>query len=986
MKKTLLFLLGIISISVYAQSPGGVDGNELWYKTVPVTTDLQGTYHWADFSGDSVFLYQRRITGSDMTEFIQSRNKIHTINFHPALNLSDGVLGKYAYIESSNLAQATVIGVFAYQPATSSQDMVLYAINGRDGFGSIMSKDKVLRAREVTPLDYGSDTGDDLLYKSSEQISEEKFREMSPRIATYFKADNPNFNLWGEKQKTSILFGAAYSSSDPDFETSFDVTSFENEEFDGFTPEYIVYNRYLSPIERKKVESYLAVKYGITLNGSYFDSNGNLLWDRDENQAFHNRVAAFGYDMDGSLFQPLSSTSYEETPEFSSLKENDSYYLNNSYNLPSASHLLVMGREYGNALPDSGYVFWGDNDASISTSPLSDNPLWHIMDRSWLVRTNIPASADSVETRWSGSGFEVVRSGFLDNIIQTEAIEGAFVTTPTISEGGSVEFRCPVSHPSFEVGFTTDNNENIYGFRIHENGAVYIVNNGQVSSASITTDVNGRIISVRIENDKLYLRVDGIGNTKFVIEMPETAVAFNGIIRTISADSRLVLDSVRTGGIGDTGNQAELSYLLTAQKEFEDFCRNRTVLLIDPTGEGGFNPETNTVIRCSSPDISRGKIMFNNIFWDIDGSGSDIFTFAYYDGLAINAHPSPSTCIDGVPQKNGAIEIEVEFGTPTYAYTLSVDTVDGLEKDDIIASGTFVDETLRIDSLLSGSYIMSVSQGGGNYIYGTGNSDYDVYSHDSRTYQSGDVSWTISGQTSNYRIGLESTLMEERILYGFEVRDNRAYLIRDGRTSTSQYVTVNEGDTLNITVGNMQVVYRINGKAYYSETTWSLRSWRVCVKLGAGESHIINLSVNGSPLDSFVSSGSIKVETPKFHTERIIVHIGNECDNTLPNVTEEAKVNKKVKAGYENTFEGHIELTVYEISGSERTYHAVLKRDIDSSATLIVFDASGRMLSQTDMNGIRVKEASFTVPGSGVYIIKALTSDGNEFTRKIIVK
>ena len=42
----------------------------------------------------------------------------------------------------------------------------------------------------------------------------------------------------------------------------------------------------LTPDERRKVESYLAVKYGITLKGSYLDSDGNLTWDMAENQAY----------------------------------------------------------------------------------------------------------------------------------------------------------------------------------------------------------------------------------------------------------------------------------------------------------------------------------------------------------------------------------------------------------------------------------------------------------------------------------------------------------------------------------------------------------------------------------------------------------------------------------------------------------------------------------------------------------------------------
>jgi len=54
-KLTLLLLLGV-SLGTSAQTPGGVDGSELWFKVAPLTTDLQGYYRWQDFSGDSIRL------------------------------------------------------------------------------------------------------------------------------------------------------------------------------------------------------------------------------------------------------------------------------------------------------------------------------------------------------------------------------------------------------------------------------------------------------------------------------------------------------------------------------------------------------------------------------------------------------------------------------------------------------------------------------------------------------------------------------------------------------------------------------------------------------------------------------------------------------------------------------------------------------------------------------------------------------------------
>lgn len=53
MKKVLLFssLCGLSALLLLARSPGGVEGVDAWFKTVPVGNNLQGQYQWLDLSG-----------------------------------------------------------------------------------------------------------------------------------------------------------------------------------------------------------------------------------------------------------------------------------------------------------------------------------------------------------------------------------------------------------------------------------------------------------------------------------------------------------------------------------------------------------------------------------------------------------------------------------------------------------------------------------------------------------------------------------------------------------------------------------------------------------------------------------------------------------------------------------------------------------------------------------------------------------------------
>ena len=987
-KFTSLLLLGF-ALGSFAQTPGGVSGSELWFKTAPLNSDLQGYYRWQDFSGDSIrlMLLDSRGVKSELT---LPNSSVHYFNFNPSLWLADGFRSLSASLKHGDLSQATVIGVFAPELATIGKDMVVYALDGRKGDGAILSKDKAVRGRGVEPLDYGSASGEDLLYQSSDSLSENGFKESALRVVSYFKVSNPSTTLWGDNSNTTLFIGTPSTSGS--FGTDFLTSLFGNASIRGYAPELIVFSRMLTPDERRKVESYLAVKYGITLKGSYLDSDGNLTWDMAENQAYHHRVTAVGTDTAGSLSQPLSATSYEESPVYAALKENGTYHDANPYNPSSASRLLVMGRENGNPMPDRGFTFWGDDDVALATYTSPTDSLWHVMKRTWMVKTNVPSKTDSTVARWTAQGFEVSRNGFTDNIIQEKAASGAYATTPAlVGSGGAFEFTCPTSHPTFDVGFGSIGGSTCkYGFRFTNAGVVYPIINGAVSNSYIATDVDGTDISIRKEGKNIYLRVDGTGSATKTISLSDaTDTDTNvGIIRTEGAESALNMAGLRTGGIDDVGYMAELSYDLTPDREFSDYCRKRTVMLIDPSGEGDFDINSNSNIRCSKPDMTRGKTIFRNILWDADGSGSDVFTFAYYDGISYDATPTPSSCENGVPRNDGYIDIGINIGTPVYSYVLSVDTVAGKVKGETIDRGTFFGDTHRITNLAPGTYALSVSQGGGNEIYATGNALYTSYSHDTRTYLSGDISWTVNDTKSNYRVGLEPSLTDEITQYGFDVRGDKAHIITGGYTSLTKYVTIKPGDVLSVTVRNMQVTYKLNGQTVHHEYVWSLRAWRFCIKYGKGETHITDLTVNGTPVTSFTTRGNVQIETPKKCTTTMTVYVGSECDASMPNGTQarENHVGSSDRQADNSFISGEDEKFTVNGNGSTTgIYEAKLTQDKPSAATLMVFDVSGKLVVSRQMTGESVKQADFKVPASGVYVVKAISENG-EHTRKISVK
>ena len=136
-KFTSLLLLGF-AIGSFAQTPGGVSGSELWFKTAPLNSDLQGYYRWQDFSGDSIrlMLLDSRGVKSELT---LPNSSVHYFNFNPSLWLADGFRSLSASLKHGDLSQATVIGVFSPELATIGKDMwprcnILQHCKGSDNF------------------------------------------------------------------------------------------------------------------------------------------------------------------------------------------------------------------------------------------------------------------------------------------------------------------------------------------------------------------------------------------------------------------------------------------------------------------------------------------------------------------------------------------------------------------------------------------------------------------------------------------------------------------------------------------------------------------------------------------------------------------------------------------------------------------------------------------------------------------------------------
>ncbi|MDH6353691.1 hypothetical protein M2132_000008 [Dysgonomonas sp. PH5-45] len=388
---------------LYSQSPGDVGSPELWMKTKGTGIPLK--YQWMDYSGDHLKLYTYNYASpSQKQEYLT--DSVRFYNGHPAIMLKKQFNNQIFELPLKyvNLAQSTVIGVFAPN-SQFSQEVPIYSLSGRSGTDYTQGTDKVYYL-PLDTLDYGKSEGMDLRTSA---------RESSMCISSHYRSLIPHNGIWGGKEKASF----AFPSPSP-----------TNLSFSGYIPEIIAYNRFLTPLERQKVESYLAIKYGITLPVSYIGSNGQLLWNITEQTKYNNRITGLCKDDASGLDQTEAATSYEEAPYYTYMQANDYFHKANPENGSSTSRLLTIGRESISTWSNYSHLLWGDNNQGLKPERKDYLIGMKLMPRHWLVNTqNLKNESYYVELSYADGK----ASGFKDHVNGSSYL--------MINNSGSDEFQ-----------------------------------------------------------------------------------------------------------------------------------------------------------------------------------------------------------------------------------------------------------------------------------------------------------------------------------------------------------------------------------------------------------------------------------------------------------------------------------------------------------------------------------------------------------------
>ena len=144
--------------------------------------------------------------------------------------------------------------------------------------------------------------------------------------------------------------------------------------------EVIIYSSTLTAIERNKVESYLAVKYGFTLNqlaannNNYVATNGAITWDRTLNSTYASDITGIGRDDATALLQKQSR----------SVNTSRLVTLYNS-NYPTGIFPTDNASNTNGFANDFSFLLVGDNAGTTAINQCALNGRVHRMQRVWKV-------------------------------------------------------------------------------------------------------------------------------------------------------------------------------------------------------------------------------------------------------------------------------------------------------------------------------------------------------------------------------------------------------------------------------------------------------------------------------------------------------------------------------------------------------------------------------------------------------------------------
>ncbi len=310
MKKSICLTAAIwlVACTAYSQStlPGGVSGLKMWLS--------------AERNAGNAVCWTNRLAGNECL-YSQSGATLPAgrINYNSSINL-DGSTAPFSIpLYDLDLSKTTIFTV--YQPADTSGEKCIWVFTGDSDERLVQTDRRVADVRSGRNIPLAAPRSGAALLSTFLQYGK---KDSIPPVAQAFR--------FGQTP------GSLPSGVQP---------------FRGKISEMIVYDRVLTGREKQRVESYLALKYGISLSQDYqptdyLDAKGETIWDAKKAGVFNRNITGFGRDDRSGLAQKQSSSG--NTPGLLAI---------------GAGQIARYNDDNKALLPRQCFVIWADNGMDL---------------------------------------------------------------------------------------------------------------------------------------------------------------------------------------------------------------------------------------------------------------------------------------------------------------------------------------------------------------------------------------------------------------------------------------------------------------------------------------------------------------------------------------------------------------------------------------------------------------------------------------------
>lgn len=412
------------AIAACSLAPGGITNESFWVKAnqgPSTTTNGTTISQWDDKSGNA--RNATMSTANNRPTYYDNASK--NVNFNPIVDFDDAsqstANGDYMDISSNGILS----------PGNNPYEVYAVIIPGAN---NLTTPGKFLFSGQSATNNFNS-----FDVRSGYSIND-SWCLNDLIIGSKWSTDNPSLLTFDYNFTNRTMFSAGTMIGGPSTSaarTSADLNSALGcqrssmlEFYDGGIAEIITYaNATHTTTTREKVESYLAIKYGITLTHNYLASTSAVVWDVTANSLYNNNIIGIAQDDNGGLLQKQSKST-------SVSKDILTVYIGSAKQTNQGSNNGTF------ASGDKSFFMVGSNNASpLSTYPLSTEKPASIccrIMREWLVQqTNFTNTDIKLEFNFNSitTGTLPLNAGDLRLLVDADGnfTDATILNTPAIT-------------------------------------------------------------------------------------------------------------------------------------------------------------------------------------------------------------------------------------------------------------------------------------------------------------------------------------------------------------------------------------------------------------------------------------------------------------------------------------------------------------------------------------------------------------------------